>query len=301
MLSTLMIFVCHFLQGLSNDWAYIFNIGVQLFFLISGFLYGKKGVVKVDGFIKSRFGKVYLPYIVFFAIVVIAYQVFDVCRISPKTIVFYLLNLQGFSALLPTPIEGLNHLWFLTILMICYGITPFVHCFLKKHKVLFFMSLVLLIIVECVFLRKLYSVFICVLVYLTGLLYGKYEEKVPRWIFLLPVPFLIMILLQGKSLEGLMANTYGYIWFKFLLSVFGFCFLYFLLSAMKITGNKVIAIADNYSYEFYLIHHVFILGPFSLMTVARNISLSLLIIVLVTSCLAYVLKKLTVPIAKKIL
>ena len=102
-LSTLMIFVCHFLQGLSNDWAYIFNIGVQLFFLISGFLYGKKGVVKVDGFIKSRFGKVYLPYIVFFAIVVIAYQVFDVCRISPKTIVFLPVKLTRFFSIAANP------------------------------------------------------------------------------------------------------------------------------------------------------------------------------------------------------
>ena len=34
------IVTCHFMQSLGNHWAWVFNIGVQVFLLMSGFLYG---------------------------------------------------------------------------------------------------------------------------------------------------------------------------------------------------------------------------------------------------------------------
>ena len=43
-IATLLIVACHFLQTMGNSWAYILNIGVQLFFVMSGYLYGHKEI-----------------------------------------------------------------------------------------------------------------------------------------------------------------------------------------------------------------------------------------------------------------
>ena len=41
-ISMIMIVICHYLQFYDNYMAYWFNVGVQIFFLLSGVLYGCK-------------------------------------------------------------------------------------------------------------------------------------------------------------------------------------------------------------------------------------------------------------------
>lgn len=43
-LSLMAIVVCHFLQYLDSRWAWVLNLAVQVFFFISGYLYGHKTV-----------------------------------------------------------------------------------------------------------------------------------------------------------------------------------------------------------------------------------------------------------------
>lgn len=42
----LMIITCHFMQYMEMELAWWFNVGVQIFFVISGFLYGGKSIEK---------------------------------------------------------------------------------------------------------------------------------------------------------------------------------------------------------------------------------------------------------------
>lgn len=44
LIAVLMIISCHILQGLKYEAAYWVNLGVQVFFFISGYLYGKKEI-----------------------------------------------------------------------------------------------------------------------------------------------------------------------------------------------------------------------------------------------------------------
>lgn len=53
----LMIISCHILQGLNNKWAFWVNVGVQIFFFISGFLYGKKDIDNIKTFYVGRLKK----------------------------------------------------------------------------------------------------------------------------------------------------------------------------------------------------------------------------------------------------
>lgn len=43
-IAMVMIVLCHFFQFYNNELAWWFNVGVQIFLIISGFLYGMKSI-----------------------------------------------------------------------------------------------------------------------------------------------------------------------------------------------------------------------------------------------------------------
>ena len=62
------IVVCHLLQGYDNPYCYLFNIGVQVFLAISGYLYGCKTIHSWKSWFMTRFKKLYVPYLLFFLV-----------------------------------------------------------------------------------------------------------------------------------------------------------------------------------------------------------------------------------------
>ncbi len=97
----------------------VLNIGVQVFFVISGFLYGRKVINGIKDFYIKRIKKIYLPYLIFVSLALIAYYLFHKDYLSYDKVLLYLFNLQAF-----TTIKGLGHTWFVTSIMLCYLITP---------------------------------------------------------------------------------------------------------------------------------------------------------------------------------
>ena len=67
----IMIISCHILQGLNNRWAWWLNVGVHIFFIISGFLYGKKDITNTKRFYLDRIKKLLLIYIILLLIIII--------------------------------------------------------------------------------------------------------------------------------------------------------------------------------------------------------------------------------------
>lgn len=61
-LSTIFIVLCHYLQAQNNQWAWFFNIGVQLFFMISAFLYSKRDIDISITWLKGRLKKLLPPF-----------------------------------------------------------------------------------------------------------------------------------------------------------------------------------------------------------------------------------------------
>lgn len=97
--SMLMIVICHiykyydFLPG-SSFMGQFFNVGVQIFLIISGFLYGGKIVQSFKSFFWNRIKRVYFPTVVLsMAVVVVKFLINQ--KPSANTIFIYLLNLQG--------------------------------------------------------------------------------------------------------------------------------------------------------------------------------------------------------------
>ena len=61
----LSIILCHILQYFDNELAWWFNVGVQVFLFMSGFLYGKRATPSDDlKFIKKQFRKILIDYYV---------------------------------------------------------------------------------------------------------------------------------------------------------------------------------------------------------------------------------------------
>lgn len=61
-LATAMIIACHIFQYLNMELAWWFNVGVQIFLCISGYLYGSKSIEDDFAFIVKQYGKILLDY-----------------------------------------------------------------------------------------------------------------------------------------------------------------------------------------------------------------------------------------------
>ena len=94
-LSLIMIVSCHICQVYGNHWAWVLNVGVQIFFVISGLLYGCRYISNWKVWYVKRFRKIYIPYIIYMVIIFPFYLVFHSECLSARSIVFYPLNLQG--------------------------------------------------------------------------------------------------------------------------------------------------------------------------------------------------------------
>lgn len=62
----LMIISCHIMQYYDLELAWWFNVGVQIFLCISGFLYGQKSIDNVTDFYNKRLKKILIPYYLVF-------------------------------------------------------------------------------------------------------------------------------------------------------------------------------------------------------------------------------------------
>ena len=128
LIATLMIISCHILQGLDLEAAFWLNVGVQIFFVLSGYLYSKKEIKAVKLFYKKQYRKIIVPYIILITIIFATLKISKLPMIDNKfTLLGIFLGFQnwtGTSAIV-------SHTWFISYILLCYLITPI----LKKIKI----------------------------------------------------------------------------------------------------------------------------------------------------------------------
>lgn len=125
----LFIIICHIFQYYNNELAWWFNVGVQIFLFISGVLYSKKEVKNVLEFYKKEFFKILVPYYIYIFIVFMFYLLFNKDLLSVDIVLRTIL-------LIGTP-SGLEHLWFIKYILICYLIIPVLIKVFKEENILF--------------------------------------------------------------------------------------------------------------------------------------------------------------------
>ena len=132
------ILICHIIRYYdfipkSENLGQFFNIGVQIFFVISGILYGNRDIANYKLWIWHRWIKICIPVIVWDIILVVF------CMGGGKKIssfLIYLFNIQGLPWISDCfyfdQIQGLAHTWFITIIMLCYLLIPVLQ-YIKKN------------------------------------------------------------------------------------------------------------------------------------------------------------------------
>lgn len=131
-LATCLIFFCHILfisdHFKTSMW---FNLGVPLFFIISAFLMSVKTFEAIGegAYYIKRLKSIFLPYLIYILSIVI---VLIIIGRSPslKVVIMYVFGLAGFT---DGGVLGLGHLWFISVLLICYFVTPWLYRILNSN------------------------------------------------------------------------------------------------------------------------------------------------------------------------
>lgn len=163
-LSTLSIVLCHFLQAYGHIWAWILNVGVQVFFFLSGFLYGNKRIYHIKSFYIGRIKKLYVPYLTWMVVAIFLIFLTEPDILSTHEVIMSLLMVRT--------LPGLNHLWFMPIIFICYLLLPLFDRYITKN------TLITVVISSILITTLLYfhysSNFIWIVIYYIGYMCGRF-------------------------------------------------------------------------------------------------------------------------------
>lgn len=120
------ILLCHYVQESANAYiqmsAQLFNIGVNIFFLISGFCFGLQGEIKdTFNWYKKRLKRIYIPLWIFLIFLMLTYIVLRL-KFNIGNLLTCFLGIQGAKV----GVLGADHTWFITVILLCYLVTPLI-------------------------------------------------------------------------------------------------------------------------------------------------------------------------------
>lgn len=296
-----MIVLCHVMSYLGYTMlGQFFNVGVPVFLLISGYLYGNKDIKNYKKWYIQRTKKILLPYYIF----VIFILVISLNSGGMLTDIIFLLNLRGITFLFDGIIQSdlaypeLTHLWFLTVIMLCYLLVILV----KKiniridnsKKFVKFISLGIVLVIVTAYLRiRLNYIFI----FFIGYFLSQCNFRGSRKSF----SILTICMLFGIGIR-LIGNHYvdGTILYDFIIVGFTHDMLaiwifYFIKVSYKYFDrihmiNRLATKAEGLTYYIYITHHVFLHGVLCVDQISSSIPLQLICFLFFTYISAKILK-----------
>lgn len=273
--SLFLIIACHVCQFYQNELAWWLNIGVQVFLLISGFLYGQREIISIKDFYKRNITKILVDYYVFLILIIPIYVFAVHYPISMQTALKLLLGIG-------TNIPGLGHLWYISTILICYVITPFiVRLFRPRIKPLFVLTIFCLIELIFIIIPGFTGAWInCYIIgVMIGVEYSKNKncDDVLKRVLITSLPICAFVCgseiyikyVESFELIGITGKIANTIFHYGRISLGCIVLTGFLLIAkmLKISfPPKIQAVlnnSDKFSYDAYIVHLFCILGPYS--------------------------------------
>jgi len=300
-LAFLSIITCHIMQYYDCELAWWFNVGVQIFLCISGYLYGKKEIADNLAFYKKQFVKILVPYYIVVVTAIIAQLIFARTEISIAHIAKALLVCGT--------LNGGEHLWFIPTILFCYLLTPLFNkinnlIFEKRYPILWIVLffVVLNIGVE-IFIKYFNPAWISCFYF--GHVLGKNEIKqrikstTYKSIIYVSAFGLVttqisidyILYLEMPGIIGTLYNAmcdYGHTFLGIAIVVF----LHDIFTKIEFPKLflKPISFLDVISYEGYLVHQFFVFGPFSLFKIINQPIVTVMAIFAVTFCSGRIIK-----------
>lgn len=297
-IAMLFIVICHLFQSYRvYQLSSIFNVGVQVFLTMSGVLYGFKIIENWKEWTKKRIVKLYLPMLLLLIAVIPVLAVVGGGNLRPHVLFANFMNLQGVGDVIDIDlrIKGLNHLWFMTAIMVAYFSFPI----LQKLRDVAVLSLTILLLLWVI-------IFVClpprvmwgaewIFLFATGYMriaaeISNTSSKLVRLFdfvliaSLIPVVLLISDANLTSNYDRL--NRIFHVLLGLSLTIWGY-------KMLKICNIRIIPswirMFDKYSFYVYLVHFVFMIGPLSFAHFTPynmvNIAIMLSLSVLFTSLL----------------
>lgn len=296
LISMIFIVLCHFFQYYDNELAWWFNVGVYIFFAVSGFLYGSRNIMDPISFIKKNFKKILVPYYIFLIPAIIFYFIF-----APNKITLFSAVKAFFCA---GTIQGLGNLWFVGYILFCYLITPYLYWIVKKLENSSFIRMIISFTVILIFVQILGILFNSyfrpdrisgyIIGYFIAVLYKKYGFYLLKYlcvfidvlcIFVNGVRIYFKYILHLKT--GTLFNYFEN-YAHLILGLAVFLTLY--IAFKNIKNNRILKFSDKYSYSVYIVHQFFILSPFNLMTITLIKPFNWVIVLALVAVAAIILK-----------
>lgn len=304
-IAMLSIVTCHVFQAYNIPiWGCIFNVGVQIFFVLSGYLYGYKTIDNWKSWHLKRINKIYIPYLVFLICVVPLYALFHNEAMNWKALPFYFANLQGFRFIKGgsfARIEGLRHVWFLTAIMCDYLITFVLQRIRNKSNIVIPALIALIVVAYLILPLRIVFIFSWIYLYALGYFYVNLDDKWKKFYnVLIILGFVTMIcLVSGSDFNRPFSVHYRLI--HDLGGLFGIIIGVKVLSLWNnIKVPSIIAFFDKWSFHVYIVHFIIMCGPFSMAYITPYFWLNIGIMLVVTAAFTYVFVQLLNFLNKKI-
>ena len=275
--SMISIILCHMVQIPISKVAFtaqVFNLGVQVFFLVSGFSLGLQGeITDVKKWCKHRFKKIFVPYTLFVVVLFSVYCFNSYCfeQITPQLLIATILGMQGFT----NGLLGATHTWFITSILIFYILLiPFSKIWFlirddKTKKSVALTTLATAFIFTYLLLGKQISViiapvFMSMIAYAVGTEWKDGLDKkvnlVPSLVLLFSSGLLrlLCIFIKNQKIETVLVavSVFGI--------AFGVCALFSCIFKTE-KSNRFVSLLTGIGFEVYLYHNMFIEGPVYLM------------------------------------
>lgn len=288
--------------------AQFFITGVTIFILVTGYLYGLKAKnfnypKTLSTWIINRMKKILIPYYCIIVIILLINKIFFNQDINFKHFFMFLFCIQDFCGSFFYQIDGVGHLWYITMITIIYCAILIMFTLRNKHKKSIFLIIVFLYIAQLfvtIFFnpkigRYLFYLAIC----LTAYIYANREcnEKKYikiKWIILTLITLLLWSTRFYIWINGYETETYNYLFVYYSQTVLSIWLIYtcYCLQYFRIVKKiNIIKKLDMISYEVFLTHFVFIDGPIKIIGLFNNLMLESIIVILLSLITGITLKK----------
>lgn len=275
--------------------AQLFNIGVNIFIIISGICFGLQGKIKNnETWYRKRLRRIFIPYEMFLLILASTYMITGRSFQAEKWI-SCIFGMQGANV----GVLGADHTWFLTVILICYLITPllskiFCNAGEDRKKCLWMlvasgiMPAVLAYVPWIAFDTIGANVCFYIIAYWVGaeLKNGFQFRKKYLWLYIIVILSAFVVRFGGRLLWD---NTRFYnciiVGYTQYIAAFGMLGVFAVIFAEK-KSSKIIEWLCQISFEIYLYHYMFIVGPVSLMHTTNSWVISSVIVLSVTVVVA---------------
>lgn len=315
-IAMVLIILCHYCDYFEGVefLSQLFNVGVPIFFIISGFLYGQKQINNVKKWYIKQFVKIVIPLYTYYLIsALVLLVVGKLGEVNMLDSIKVLLNLQGLVGGKIGNVQS-GHLWFITFILICYLITPALQLLrdrinLKRLSILcgvlsIIWMAIILNINDFYFITWIPGVLCYIFAYFLSASWKRNHNKLRIWIGItLPMIALIALrILTNRTLTGeanIINLLYGRVIVPYSQCALGiwifFTIYYVCLHYNTITAktSSALRVFDKYSYYIYIVHYMFVEGVLSLSRFIESKILITIAFVLLTLLYSILLKKIS--------